>query len=106
MGHVIKLYGTPKIPQAAPPTWVSFAAVGNPIDVYGFAQLGQRQDGCNFNSVTRQPLSDWPAHWFMIANEGGDPIIVDLQAADGSVVRFEHGAGSWEYGAAVAASIG
>jgi hypothetical protein len=92
--------------QAAPMTWVSFAAVGNPIDVYGFEQLGLQQDGYNFNSVTQQSLTDWPDHWFMIANEGGDPIVVDLQAADGAVIRFEHGAGSWEDRAVLADSIG
>jgi hypothetical protein len=92
--------------QAAPVAEASFAAVGNPIDVYGFAQLGQLQDGYNFNSVTQQPLPDWPAHWFMLANEGGDPIIVDLKAADGAVIQLEHGAGDWEHGTEMAASIG
>ncbi|GAA4056235.1 hypothetical protein GCM10022409_49410 [Hymenobacter glaciei] len=92
--------------QAAPAEAVMLATVGNPFDVYSLAQMGRFQDGYTFNSVTQQPLNDWPAHWFMFANEGGDPVIVDLQAANGAVIQLRHGAGNWETSAAIAGSIG
>lgn len=92
--------------QAAPATAFSLATVGNPCDVYSLAQMGRFQDGYTFNSVAQQPLTDWPAHWFMLANEGGNPVIVDLLAADGAVIQLAPGAGSWECRTEMAGSIG
>ena len=92
--------------QAAPSApYTSLATVGNPIELYGASRLGYAQDGYNFNSVTREVLPDWPDHWFMLGDEGADPVIVDLDGV-GAVVQLEHGAGDWETGAEMAASIG
>ena len=104
--HPLPPWLTEYLLQAVPSaSYTSLDTVGNPIDLYGIARLGHQQDGYNFNSVTQQMLPDWPDHWFMLGDEGADPIIVDLNE-DGAVAQLEHGAGNWETGTEMAASIG
>jgi cell wall assembly regulator SMI1 len=90
----------------APAQNVLFNTVGNPMEVYGLRKLQYRQDGYNFNSVTNQEIPDWPAHWFMLADEGADPVIIDLQAPETGVRKLYHGGGDWDEGEDIADSIG
>ncbi|MGI4870529.1 MAG: SMI1/KNR4 family protein [Janthinobacterium lividum] len=105
-GRPLPPWLTDYLTQAAPSVkYTDLATVGNPLDLYGLPQLGQRQDGYNFSSVTQEVFTDWPDHWFMLGDEGADPVIVDL-TGDGAVTQLQHGAGNWDYRTEMAASIG
>lgn len=90
----------------APKERFYFNSVGNPIEIYGVNQLKFRQDGYNYNSVTNQEIEDWNSNYFILADEGADPIIIDLEEDSGTVCRFLHGQGDWETGETLADNIG
>ncbi len=76
-----------------------FESVGNAIDVYGFDDLSRRLDGYNYNPLTNEDLDDWSDSWFLLADEGADPIIIDLVEGRGTprVLQALHGQGSWDF---------
>lgn len=76
-----------------------FESVGNPIDVYGFDDLSRRLDGYNYNPLTNEDLDDWSDSWFLLADEGADPIIIDLSESGERprVLQAIHGQGSWVF---------
>ena len=76
-----------------------FESIGNPIDVYGFTELSRRLEGYNYNPLTNEVLSEWSDDWFLIGDEGADPIIVDLSSSKGScrVLQSMHGEGEWDF---------
>ena len=76
----------------------TFETVGNPMEIYGAQKLGTRQDGYTFNPVTNEPITDWSSNWFLFADEGADPVIVDLAATSHFVQRAAHGMGEWDFG--------
>ncbi|WP_444930944.1 SMI1/KNR4 family protein [Microbulbifer sp. SSSA002] len=84
-----------------------FECVGNPLDLYSAGRLSWLMNGYNYNPVENKPISHWDKTWFLFADEGADPIIVDL--AEGgrhsTVYRAMHGAGEWDF-RPIADSIG
>lgn len=76
----------------------TFETGGNPIEFYGVQRLGTKQDGYTFNPVTGEPIPDWSIQWFLFADEGADPVIIDLAAAPHNVQRAAHGMGEWDFG--------
>lgn len=77
----------------------SFETVGNPMQFYGAGKLGTKQYGYTFNPITGEPISDWATQWFLFADEGADPVIIDLAGPQYAVLRAAHGMGEWNFGA-------
>lgn len=83
----------------APAFGFAFETVGNPIDLYSPRNMSSRPEGYNWNPITAEKIDDWLPTWFLIGDEGADPIIVDLTNPDGScpVLQAIHGTGSWDF---------
>ena len=90
----------------APAEDVEFATIGNPLLLYGLARLGPQQPGYSFNPVTQRPLLDWNPAFFLLADEGADPVVLDLGQPAAGLRKLLHGAGSWEEGDLVADTLG
>jgi hypothetical protein len=90
----------------APAEEVDFRTVGNPIYLYGLDRLGVRQDGYSWNSVTNEPIGDWPAGFFLLGDEGADPVLLDLDHPELGIQKLWHGEGDWTTGDIMAATIG
>ncbi|MCB1584440.1 MAG: SMI1/KNR4 family protein [Xanthomonadales bacterium] len=84
-----------------------FSGVGNSISLYNSERLSWVMDGYNFNPIERKSIAGWDDSWFLFADEGADPIIVDLseQLEYSVVYQAMHGTGDWQFGA-IADSIG
>ncbi|RYY15712.1 MAG: hypothetical protein EOO36_12250 [Cytophagaceae bacterium] len=92
--------------SVAPAEDVEFATVGNPLQLYGLARLGPQQPGYSFNPLTQQPLPDWNPAFFLLADEGADPVVLDLGQPAAGIQKLLHGAGSWDEGATIADTLG
>lgn len=68
---------------------------GNPLVLLEASALGREQAGYSVDPVTGQRLDDWEDTWFLVASEGGDPVVVDTSS--GAVLQAMHGAGVWEF---------
>jgi hypothetical protein len=79
--------------------------VGNPLDIYGAKRLSTRHDGYNWNPIDQETIPDWDANWFIIADESADPVIVDINTSEPTVLKALHGEGEWDFDP-VAESIG
>jgi hypothetical protein len=90
----------------APAEEVEFATVGNPLQLYGLARLGPQQPGYSFNPVTQEPLPYWNTAFFLLADEGADPVVLDLGQPAAGIRKLLHGAGSWDEGDTVADTLG
>ncbi|RYD47143.1 MAG: hypothetical protein EOP85_06040 [Verrucomicrobiaceae bacterium] len=89
----VRLY----LENGCPRESVLLETVGNPIEIYPASRLGARQPGYSHDS-SDAPLPDWDAAWFLIADEGADPIAFDLNEPDSPVNRASHGMGEWSFG--------
>ena len=72
----------------------------NPFWLYGAGELLDAQNGYAFNPIEKQPISDWPAHFAVVASHGGDPYVLDLSRSDGNdapILTAEHGTGEWNF---------
>ncbi|HEX8326667.1 MAG TPA: hypothetical protein VF629_03940 [Hymenobacter sp.] len=90
----------------APVEEVDFSTVGNPFYLYGLDRLGVRQPGYNWNPVTNTPITDWPAGFFLLGDEGADPVLLDLDQPERGIQKLWHGEGDWETGDILAATLG
>ncbi|WP_143069850.1 hypothetical protein [Hymenobacter actinosclerus] len=92
--------------RVAPAEDVYFDTVGNPLELYGLSRLGARQDGYRWNSVTQQPIPGWNPDFFLLGDEGADPVLLNLGHPEMGIQRLLHGAGDWEAGEAIADTVG
>ncbi|OGX81563.1 SMI1/KNR4 family protein [Hymenobacter coccineus] len=92
--------------RVAPAEDMEFATVGNPLQLYGLARLGPQQPGYSFNPVTQTPLPDWNPAFFLLADEGADPLVLDLGQPAAGIRKLLHGAGNWDEGDPVADTLG
>ncbi len=83
-----------------------FETVGNPMCIYGIDNLKYKQDGYNFNPVDKKDIEDWNRHFFILADEGGDPVIIDLENSTEGIIRLTHGQGNWDGGETISNTIG
>ncbi len=90
----------------APAQEVAFDTVGNPLCLYGLDRLGRRQPGYSWNPVTNAPIEDWPAGFFLLGDEGADPVLLDLDRPELGIQKMWHGAGNWKTGETVADTLG
>lgn len=95
------------IDTVCPLNHVSIESVGYPVDILSKEELSWEMPGFNVNAVTGKAISSWDDSWFLIANEGGEPIIVKLDEQESSSVVYSalQGAGPWEF-CPIADSIG
>jgi hypothetical protein len=66
------------IEQVCPSEHTIINGVGHPIKLLSIEQLSWQMVGYNFDSVNQTTIKDWQDNWFLIASEGGEPVIIDL----------------------------
>jgi len=66
------------IEQVCPEEATTISGVGHPIELLSIEQLSWQMNGFNFDLASLTPIENWQDNWFLIAVEGGEPIIVDL----------------------------
>lgn len=74
--------------------------LGNDMNLYGATELLDAQHGYSWNPETSTPIPDWNPNHLVIADEGGDPYVLDLAAAvnsDCPVLHAFHGQGDWSF---------
>ena len=69
---------------------------GNPTTIYSLRKLWDRQAGYRWNGLTNESISDWPENWLVVAAEGTDPYIFDIE--NNRILFAQHGAGAWDAG--------
>ena len=112
-GRLAAEFGRPLPPDLAayldtyaPAEGVEFDTVGNPLYLYGLDQLGVQQPGYNWDPTTNTPLDGWPASFFLLGDEGADPVLLDLDQPELGIQKLWHGEGDWEIGDSVADTLG
>jgi SMI1/KNR4 family protein SUKH-1 len=83
----------------APSFDFSFEAIGNPVCLYKPQKISSQMEGYNWNPMTSEEIEGWLPSWFLIGDEGADPIMVDLTIHDTSSPVFQalHGTGMWDF---------
>ena len=79
---------------------LSAKGIGSDIEIFGASNLIEGQNGYSFNPETDKPILDWPEKYVAIANESGDPYVLDLSAikdGDAPVLNATHGHGKWDF---------
>jgi hypothetical protein len=66
------------IEQVCPATSTTISGVGHPIELLSIEQLSWQMEGYNFDSINQKVIKGWQDNWFLIASEGGEPVIVNL----------------------------
>jgi len=97
---------TEYIQYFAPSDDFYFDTVGNPMLLYSVQNLKKLQEGYNYNAMEQKPIEGWPENFFMLGDEGADPVVIDLSSGKTTLTKLMHGAGSWDYGDVVADDIG
>ncbi|UOR06455.1 hypothetical protein MUN82_05005 [Hymenobacter aerilatus] len=92
--------------EVAPAQDAAFDTVGNPFRLYGLTSLGQHQPGYNWNPVTQTPIPGWNPDFFLLGDEGGDPVVLDLAQPEAGITQRWHGNGDWEAGDTIADTLG
>jgi hypothetical protein len=95
------------IDTVCPEGKLAFEGVGYPVDIISKNEISWKMPGFNVNAVTGQAIPSWNDSWFLIANEGGEPIIVKLDEhrSTSTVYSALQGAGPWDF-CPIADSIG
>jgi hypothetical protein len=78
------------------PMDITIEAHGNPYFVPCLADLWKFQAGYRWNGLSGEPIEDWNDDWLVVADEGGDPFI--LERTSGVVLHAYHGEGEWTAG--------
>lgn len=74
-------------------------SVGHPVELLSRDEISWDMPGYNVNPATKEAIPGWDDDWFLIATEGGDPIIVNLSEHNDSSIVYSamRGAGAWEF---------
>lgn len=91
-----------------PAAGLSLEGVGHPVELIKSADLAwQPKMFAELSTELSAELPKWQDDWFLIAHEGGDPIIVKTseQGENSPVYSAMQGMGDWEF-APIADSIG
>jgi hypothetical protein len=84
------------VARAAPRTTVELQGPGNPVRLLSASELRANPVGYGQDAAGAL-LSGWSEGWLLIGDEGGDPIIVDLDQPERGVLSAFHGGGAWEF---------
>ena len=92
------------IDHICPANGLTLEGVGHPVELLKSSDLVWKPE--MFSQLTGD-LAKWEDDWFLIAHEGGDPIIVKASEQSGSSVVYSamQGMGFWDF-APIADSIG
>lgn len=92
------------IDRICPESGLTFESVGHPVELLDISNLAWKP--AMFADLTGE-LGKWQDDWFLIAHEGGDPIIVKTSECGGNspVYSAMQGMGFWDF-APIADSIG
>ncbi|MFT7371541.1 MAG: hypothetical protein ACI9T9_000217 [Oleiphilaceae bacterium] len=87
------------IDAICPKESVAFQGVGNPIVLCASSELSWRMEGYNVNPETNEAINSWHDDWFLIAHEGGEPIIVKLDDQNNRSIVYSamHGDAAWDF---------
>jgi hypothetical protein len=73
---------------------VTIEAYGNPYFLPSLSKLWKFQAGYRWSGLSGEPIEDWDDNWLVVADEGGDPFI--LERSSGVVLHAYHGEGVWD----------
>lgn len=76
---------------------------GNPFSIPTLARLWELQGGYRWHGITGERIAEWPDHWLVVADQGADPFIFDLNT--GAIQFARHGEGAWKDDAPIFADI-
>ena len=76
------------------PDGLTIPTTGNPFEIAPLALLWERQAGYRWHSLSGERLADWRDEWLVVADQGGDPFI--LNQTTGTVLHAGHGGGAWK----------
>jgi SMI1/KNR4 family protein SUKH-1 len=87
------------IDNICPLQGLDIESVGHPVELLSRDEISWDMQGFNVNAATKKVIPGWNDSWFLIATEGGDPIIVDLSENNESSIVYSamRGAGVWEF---------
>jgi len=87
------------IDTTAPKEAIEFQGVGNPIVLRASSELSWRMEGYNVNPETGEEINTWSDDWFLIANDGGEPIIVKLGEHNNTSIVYSamQGEAGWDF---------
>ena len=82
-----------------PKETIVLQGVGNPIVIRGSSELSWRMEDYNVNPETNEAINSWNDDWFLIANDGGEPIIVKLDKHNDTSIVYSamQGEAGWEF---------
>jgi hypothetical protein len=83
--------------QDVGPVNITIQAYGNPYFLPSLAELWDFQAGYRWNGLTKETIDDWNDDWLVVADEAGDPFI--LERSSGTILHAYHGEGEWDAGA-------
>ncbi len=78
------------------PCNIDVVGYGNSTIIPSLERLWSYQAGYRWNGLSQDPADDWPPNWLVVADEGADPYIFDMES--GRILFAEHGTGSWDAG--------
>lgn len=76
------------------PCEIEIAGLGNPTFIPSLAGLWDLQAGYRWRGFSGEVIDDWPSTWLVVAHEGGNPYILDLESTE--ILFALCGAGKWE----------
>jgi hypothetical protein len=76
------------------PQDICIEGYGNPTTIPSLRALWDRQAGYRWNGLTNEPIDEWPPNWIVVADEGADPYIFDIETA--RILFAQHGTGEWD----------
>lgn len=76
------------------PDGLSIPTTGNPFELFALSRLWSQQAGYRWDGRSKERLTDWRDDWLVVADQGGDPFILDQTT--GAVLHAWHGEGEWK----------
>lgn len=76
------------------PDGLTIPTTGNPFEIVPLAQLWNRQAGYRWHGLSGERLADWRDEWLVVADQGGDPFILDWTT--GAVLHARPGEAVWK----------
>lgn len=83
----------PTIYESVGPVGLTIDVGGNPVCIPPLRKLWDLQAGYRIHGITREAIPGWNPDWLVVAEQGGDPFILDC--AHRTVLFAWHGAGAW-----------
>ncbi len=72
----------------------------NGLSIYGASELINNQEGYSYNPIQKKIIDEWPMDYIVIADDGGDPYVLDLSQSNGEeapILFAYHGEGEWDF---------